>query len=105
MRVIIDRFEGNIAVVELEEQMLNVPRALFPGAKEGDAVEITVLGKVIDEGEEAPHDIFERLRRKRRSKRPKVSDTDAPQRDNAAPEDTESAADEGDTDGCPAQNL
>ena len=62
MRVIIDRFEGGYAVAELDGKMLNVPRELFAGAKEGDAIEITVLGKPI-EGEEPPHKIFERLRR------------------------------------------
>lgn len=43
MKVIIDRFEEDIAVVELNGEMLNVPRALFAEAQEGDAVELTVL--------------------------------------------------------------
>lgn len=43
MKVIIDRFEGNIAVVELNGEMLNAPRALFAEAQEGDTVELTVL--------------------------------------------------------------
>ena len=62
MRVIIDRFEGEFAVVELNEKLFNVPRELFAQAKEGDAVEITVLGKSKHRTESA-HEIFERLRK------------------------------------------
>ena len=72
MKVIIDRFEEDIAVIELNGEMLNVPRALFAGCEEGDAVEITRLGRACENAEpekETPHDIFERLRRKRRRKR------------------------------------
>jgi hypothetical protein len=37
MRVIIDRFEGQYAVVELPDgRAVNVPRELFEGGKEGD---------------------------------------------------------------------
>lgn len=43
MKVIIDRFEEDIAVVELDGEMLHAPRALFAGAREGDAAEITIL--------------------------------------------------------------
>lgn len=68
MKIIIDRFEENIAVVEIGEKTLNVPRELFPDAREGDTVEITVLGKIQTEDEEFPHDIFERLRNKSRKK-------------------------------------
>ncbi len=47
MKVIIDRFEGDFAVVELPSgATCDVPRALFPGAREGDAVSI-----LVDEGE------------------------------------------------------
>ena len=44
MRIILDRFEGNIAVVELENgQMIDCPKALFPvNAKEGSIINITV---------------------------------------------------------------
>jgi hypothetical protein len=45
MRVIIDRFEEDKAVIEADGEMLTVPRALFGDAQEGDHVEITVLGK------------------------------------------------------------
>ena len=61
MRIIIDRFEGDIAVVELGDKMLNAPRELFPKAKEGDTVEIRILGKVHRKGEE-PHKLFKKLR-------------------------------------------
>ena len=40
MKMIIDRFEGDIAVIEPGEKLLNATRELFPGAHEGDTVEI-----------------------------------------------------------------
>ncbi len=72
MRVIIDRFEEDYAVVELNEMMYTVPRALFDGAHEGDAVEITVLGK-LPQDVSAAHEVFEHMRKKsrRRKKLPK----------------------------------
>ncbi len=43
MYITIDRFEGQYAVAELEDgTLLNVPRRLFPAAKEGDVVRINV---------------------------------------------------------------
>ncbi len=43
MEVIIDRFEGEYAVVELEiGEFVNLPRILVPNAKEGDVVNITI---------------------------------------------------------------
>lgn len=44
MRIIVDRFEGNIAVIELENgQMIDCPKALLPAnAKEGSIINITV---------------------------------------------------------------
>lgn len=44
MKVTIDRFEGDYAVVELENRdMADLPKALVPlGAKEGDILEITI---------------------------------------------------------------
>ena len=70
MRVIIDRFEGDIAVVELDGETLNVPRALFPDAREGDTVELNNLGSLSgnDAERDSPRAIFARLRRRRRSK-------------------------------------
>ena len=67
MRAIIDRFEGNTAVLELYhgKKTVNAPRELFKGAREGDTVEIRVLGKT---DTESPHVLFERLRAKSRRK-------------------------------------
>ncbi len=43
MQVIIDRFEGEFAVVELPDgTRANLPRVLVPEAGEGDVVNITV---------------------------------------------------------------
>jgi hypothetical protein len=44
MNVIIDRFEGAYAVVELEDkQFVNMPRELLPaGAKEGSVISIMI---------------------------------------------------------------
>lgn len=43
MRVVIDRFEGEFAVVELDEgSFADMPRSLLPNAKEGDTVTIEV---------------------------------------------------------------
>lgn len=44
MNIIIDRFEGNFAVVELEDKrMINMPRELVPEeAREGDILVIQV---------------------------------------------------------------
>lgn len=42
MKAVIDRFEGNFAVIELEDGgFSNLPKELVPGAKEGDIVTIT----------------------------------------------------------------
>lgn len=79
MKVIIDRFEEDLAVVELDGEMLNAPRALFAGANEGDTVELTVLPRtkaedipaedqasLQSEKTDEPAAIFAKLRRKRR---------------------------------------
>lgn len=67
MKVIIDRFEEDFAVVEMGQEHLHVPRALFDGAQEGDTVEITVLGKPEPAApDDDPRALFARLRRKRR---------------------------------------
>lgn len=43
MKVIIDRFEGNYAVVEIDQgQFVNLPKELVPNAKEGDIIIISV---------------------------------------------------------------
>lgn len=45
MQIIIDRFEGDYAVVETDvKQLIHLPRALVPAdAKEGDTLEITKI--------------------------------------------------------------
>jgi len=43
MKVIIDRFEGDYAIVELpNETFVDVPKVLFPDAHEGDVIDISV---------------------------------------------------------------
>ena len=43
MRVVIDRLEGDIAVVELENgKVIDAPKVLFSDAKEGDIVYIEI---------------------------------------------------------------
>lgn len=44
MRLIIERFEGNFAVVELDnKETVNMPKILLPeGAKEGDIIDIEI---------------------------------------------------------------
>lgn len=43
MKVIIDRFEGEFAVVEMDDRKkVNMPKILIPKAKEGDIIEIKV---------------------------------------------------------------
>jgi len=51
MNYTIDRFEGNFAVIELEDgSHADMPRALVPPeAKEGDALTITVNASLTEE--------------------------------------------------------
>lgn len=44
MKIVIDRFEEEFIVVELEnKQMINIPKAIIPtNAKEGDVISIEV---------------------------------------------------------------
>ncbi len=59
MYVIIDRFEGEFAVVETPERnMYNIPRQLLPGCGEGDRI---LIKKSVDDNEEfetAVRDMF-----------------------------------------------
>jgi len=42
MQIIIDRFEGDFAIVEMPDlRLVNAPKALFPGAMEGDIYNIS----------------------------------------------------------------
>ncbi len=46
MRVILDRYEGNYAVVEIESgEFVNMPRVLAMNAEEGDIIELRILEK------------------------------------------------------------
>ncbi len=46
MKVIIDRFEGNYAVVEIDVgKCVELPKVLVPNAKEGDVIEIEINKK------------------------------------------------------------
>lgn len=43
MKVIVDRFEGDYAVVEIAiGKFVNIPRVLVPDAKEGDIIKIEI---------------------------------------------------------------
>jgi len=55
MKAIIDRFEGNYAVLELQnKQMANIDKKLIPGeAKEGDA--LTIIIEIDSEETEKRH--------------------------------------------------
>ena len=50
MRGILDRYEGDYAVVELESgELVNMPRMLAMNAEEGDIIELRILEKETDE--------------------------------------------------------
>lgn len=51
MKIIIDRFEGNFAIVELDDKrIIDMPRELVPGeAKEGDVLEIEISQEKTEE--------------------------------------------------------
>ena len=65
MQVIIDRFEGKFAIVELpNEEMIDVPMALFPDAKEGDVIDIIINKKETKKRAKNISDLFNRLKNK-----------------------------------------
>ena len=50
MKVTIDRFEGDFAVIELPDKtFINVPKKLFIGAVESDVIDITIDENETDE--------------------------------------------------------
>lgn len=66
MKIVIDRFEGNIVVVEIDGETFDLPKALFPAnAKAGDAVDISIkvnkdtTEKLRKEIEELMDDVWE----------------------------------------------
>lgn len=53
MKIIIDRFEGGFAVCELESgKTVNVPSELFPDAKEGSVIIISIDKKETEKRKE-----------------------------------------------------
>lgn len=68
MRVIVDRIEEGMVIVEADdENTYQLPIALCPDVKEGDTIEINVIGKLPPK--EEPHAIFERLRKNSKRKK------------------------------------
>ena len=63
MKIIIDRFEGELAVVELPNgNMINCPRAMLPDdVKEGDIISIVVDEKATEEKKKSLTDRMNRL--------------------------------------------
>lgn len=61
MKVVIDRFEGDFAVVEIDEgKFVNLPRQLVPNGREGDIISIEILK---DETEEKKKTLDKRLKK------------------------------------------
>lgn len=63
MKIIIDRFEGELAVVELPNgNIINCPKAMLPDdVKEGDIISIVVDGKATEEKKKSLTDRMNRL--------------------------------------------
>ena len=62
MKVIIDRFEGDYAVVEIDVgKFANMPKILIPNAKEGDVVEIIVNQEETQKRKEHIKDLMSNL--------------------------------------------
>lgn len=65
MQIIIDRLEGTFAVVELPDgRTCDVPRALFPGAAEGDLFTIEKNEVETEKRKKQIQEKFDRLKRK-----------------------------------------
>lgn len=63
MNFIIDRFEGDYAVVELENKdMIDIPRAILPvDAKEGDIINISIQERETEKQKKRIQDKFNSL--------------------------------------------
>lgn len=62
MKVIIDRFEGDYAVVEIDkEKFVNLPKELVPNAKEGDVIIIRVDHEETNKRKEHVKDLMNQL--------------------------------------------
>lgn len=63
MQIIIDRFEGKFAVIELpDKRTWNVPKELFPHAVEGDVVDIIINKEATEKRQASIQDRFNRLK-------------------------------------------
>ena len=59
MKVIIDRFEGEFAVVEIETgKCINIPKILIPNSKEGDVVNIGIDEKETEDRKKYIQDLM-----------------------------------------------
>ena len=62
MKVIIDRLEGDYAVVEIDKgKFVNLPKELVPDAKEGDVVIIRVDHEGTNKRKERVKDLMNQL--------------------------------------------
>ena len=62
MKVIIDRFEGDYVVVEIDKgNFVNLPKELVPNAKEGDIVIIRVDHEETNKRKEHVKDLMNQL--------------------------------------------
>ena len=62
MTFIIDRFEGNFAVVEKDGQTYNIPKNLLPpGAKEGSVLDISLNEEKTSEAEKEAENLLDEL--------------------------------------------
>lgn len=63
MKIIIDRFEEEFVVAELEnKQMINIPKAIIPlDAKEGDVVSIEIDVDETNKRRESIHNLMTEL--------------------------------------------
>lgn len=62
MKVIIDRFEGDYAVVEINKgKFANLPKELVPDAKEGDVIVITIDQDETEKRKEHVKDLMNQL--------------------------------------------
>jgi len=65
MQVIIDRFESEFAVVELpNKNTIDVPSILFPDAKEGDVIDITIIHDETNKRKKTINELFNKLKDK-----------------------------------------
>ena len=61
MKVIIDRFEKDMAIIEIKEGVFtHMPKILLPHAKEGDVVDIIVNNKETEERKQMVADLMTR---------------------------------------------